>query len=109
MRRGELYWADLGLGWGTRPVVVVLRDESLRRVTSIVVAPISSNIRGLRSEVPVGPAEGIRDASAVKCDWLMSVRPREMDARPVGHLGDVKLRQLNDALRFALDVRCPPV
>jgi len=106
MRRGELYWADLGSAWGTRPVVVVLRDESLRRV-NIVVAPISSNIRGLRSEVPVGPAEGIRDASAVKCDWLMSVHPREMDARPVGHLGDVKLRALNDALRFTLAIKCP--
>ena len=107
MRRGELYWAELGLGWGRRPVLVVLRDESLRRVSNIVVAPISTNVRGLESEVPVGPAEGLRNASAAKCDWLMSVHRGEFDARPVGRLGDIKLRRLKDALRYTLDIKCP--
>ena len=108
MRRGEVYWADLPDPAGRRPVVVVGRGESLRRLPRVLVAPVSSNVRRLDSEVPVGTAEGIPHPSTVQCDALQSIHRQEIETHPIGSLDSVKMRLLDDALRYALDVRCPP-
>jgi len=108
LRRGELYWAELPSPAGRRPVLVVLRNEAIKRTSRVVVAPVSSNVRQLESEVPVGRGEGLPYESAARCDGLQAIDRRSVEPRPLGHLGSAKLRTLDEAFRYALDIRCPP-
>ena len=68
-------------------------------------APITRTIRGIRSEVEVGPAQGLPGQSALSCDNLVTVPQAALDPVPVGRLDEVKRAQLDRALRYALDIR----
>lgn len=103
--RGSIIWADLGPPAGRRPVCVLSRDAAIEVLTAIVCAPISRTIRGIRSEVEVGGDEGLREASAISCDNVLTVPVAVLDKEPVGQLGlDARIR-LDQALRYALDIR----
>ncbi len=102
--RGDIVWADLGPPAGRRPVCVLTRDAAIAVLTAITCAPITRTIRGIRSEVEVGTAEGLPTASVISCDNLITIPLALLDDRPVGHL-DVKSRvDLDRALRYALDI-----
>jgi len=105
MRRGEVYWADLPLGYGRRPVVVLTRGAVADVRTRVTVAPITRRARKIRSEVPVGRAEGLGRASVVNLDNVLTVPKELLEPDPIGHLGDSASRRLDAALRWALDVR----
>lgn len=105
MRRGEVYWADLGPRAGRRPAVIVTRDDAIPVLTSVVVAPVTTTVRGIESEVPIGPEEGLREECAIVCDGLLTVRKSRIDPQPVGSLDPSKLPALDRALRFALEIR----
>jgi mRNA interferase MazF len=103
--RGDVYWADLGPPAGRRPVCVLTRDAALPVLQSVTCAPITRTIRGLRSEVQVGPDEGLPDLSVISCDTIVTVPQVVLDPRPAGGLGVAKRMQLDRALRYALDIR----
>jgi len=84
-----------------RPVVVITRDEVVEAMHSVVVAPVTSAVRGLPSEVPVGIAEGLKRESVVNLDHVSSVE-RSRLARYVGSLDARKMRLVCQALRFAM-------
>jgi len=62
---GQLWWADLDK---VRPVVVLTRQRVAPRLARVVVAPITTTIRGLATEVALGSAEGVRDGSVASLD-----------------------------------------
>jgi len=64
---GGIWWADLP-GDRIRPVVVLTRRSVAPLLMRVVVAPVTSTVRGLRSEVAVGAAEGLRDGSVANLD-----------------------------------------
>jgi mRNA interferase MazF len=88
---------------GTRPVVVLTRDGAIPVLSKVVVAAITRTIRGLPTEVPVGPAHGLAAESVVNCDNLVTVPKSELRRRR-GDLDPEALRRLRDALRIALDL-----
>ena len=98
MRRGELWWAKLDK---KRPVVLLSRDEAYAVRAMVIVAPTTTTVRGYAVEVKVGRREGLPRESVVNCDWLVTV-PKEDLLQRAGTLSASKLRQLEDALRFAL-------
>ncbi len=102
--RNEIYWADLGPPAGRRPVCVITRDAAASVLDAVVCAPITRTIRGLRSEVEIGPAEGLPDICVVSCDSILTVPVLAMDLEPVGHLDVVKRVELDRALRYSLDI-----
>ena len=104
MNRNEIYWADLGPPAGRRPVCVLTRDAAISVLTSVTCAPITRTIRGIRSEVPVGSAEGLREPCVISCDNVMTVPASILDAEPVGALDEGRRAELDRALRYALDV-----
>jgi len=69
---------------------------------------VSTQIRQLESELPVGPEEGLSQDSVAQCDELHTVERSSLDLRPIGRIPKARFDQLNEAIRFALDVRCPP-
>lgn len=87
----------------TRPVLVLTREE-VRAVRALVtVAPITSTVRGLRSEVPVGQHNGLDRESAVNLDSVVTV-PREVLVRPLGALLVDQEHDLTRAFHDAFDL-----
>ena len=71
--------------------------------STAICAPVSSSHTGLGTQVPVGPAEGLKHASAIHCDGLVSL-PKSVLTDYVGSLGPQKLAALHVALKVALDL-----
>jgi mRNA interferase MazF len=103
--RSEIYWADLGPPAGRRPVCVLTRDAAIGVLVSVTCAPIARTIRGIGSEVEVGPEQGLPEVSAIACDILLTLPQAVLDPVPVGRLDAVKRVELDRALRYALDIR----
>jgi len=103
--RGDVVWADLGPPAGRRPVCVLTRDAALAVLRSVTCAPISRTVRGIRSEVEVGRAEGLPVTSVITCDNLITIPIDALDPEPVGHLELATRAALDRALRYALDIQ----
>lgn len=103
--RGDIVWADLGPPAGRRPVCVLTRDAAIEVLASVTCAPITRTIRGIRSEVEVGPEEGLPEAAVITCDNLVTIPKSTLDPAPVGHLDVVRRAGLDAALRYALDIQ----
>jgi mRNA interferase MazF len=105
VERGDIIWADLGPASGRRAVCVLTRDAAIEVLTAITCAPITRTIRGIRSEVEVGPAQGLPDQSVISCDNLITIPTSLLDSEPAGRLDlDARIR-LDHALRYALDIQ----
>ena len=103
--RSEIYWADLGPPAGRRPVCVLTRDAAIGVLVSVTCAPITRAVRGIRSEVEVGPEQGLPEVSAISCDNLLTLPQAVLDPVPVGRLDTLKRVELDRALRYALDIQ----
>lgn len=99
--RGEVY--DVQFPSGRRPAVVVTRERVIPYLSSVTVVQVTSTIRGLPTEVPLGREHGLDHQSVVNCDNLATV-PKAALARHRGTLGPVELARLRDALRLALEL-----
>ncbi len=98
MKRGDIWWADVDK---RRPVVLVSRDEAYSARKLIIAAPATTKVRGYAVEVKVGRREGLARECVINCDWFVTL-PKEDLLERAGALSGAKLRQLDDALRFAL-------
>lgn len=103
MRRGEVWWADLGSPTGRRPVLLLSRDEAYQIRTYVTIAPITTRVRDIPVEVPLGPDDGLPKPCVVNLDSLVTVSLARLERR-IAQLGRDKLRAVADAVRFALDL-----
>jgi mRNA interferase MazF len=87
----------------TRPVVVLTRPVARDRMRRITVATITSTVRGLTIEVPVGPENGLDQACVINCDTVDTI-PAESLGRQIGYLLDSQEAALNAAIRLAFDL-----
>ena len=101
MTRGEVWWADLPLPAGHRPVVLISREEAYSYREFVIVAPISRRIRGIPAEVPLGPEDGLPRRCAVNLDSMTTV-PKVALLRYISSLRTEKLQAVDSAIRFAL-------
>jgi mRNA interferase MazF len=86
-----------------RPVLVLTRDEVRAVRNQVTVAPITSTVRGLSSEVAVGARNGLEHDGVVNLDSIATI-PRESLLRPVGALLDAQERDLTRAFHAAFDL-----
>jgi mRNA interferase MazF len=84
-----------------RPVVVLTRDSAIDYLSNVTVAPITSKIRGVPSEVVIDEAEGMKAACAVNLHNLVTVSKARLGKR-VARLNPVRMEQICAALRFSL-------
>lgn len=101
MRRGDLWWADLGPGGGRRPVVLLSRNEAYAIRALVTIAPITTRVRTIPVEVPLGPADGLPRPCAVNLD-IISTIPKADLREYIASLQHAKLAEVDAALRFAL-------
>jgi mRNA interferase MazF len=100
--RGELWWCELP-EIGRRPVVVLSRDVAIARLRRALVAPCTTTIRALPSEVVLEPGDDpVPRRSAVNLDSVESVSVGVLVER-LGRLGDGRMRDICAALTVAVD------
>ncbi len=89
-----------------RPALILTRPSRLHLLTWITVAPITSTIRGITSEVPVGPRNGLDHDSVVSCDNLITVRTNAV-GDTLGLFFDDQEPALTRAISDAFDLFMP--
>ncbi|MGB3013900.1 MAG: type II toxin-antitoxin system PemK/MazF family toxin [Candidatus Nanopelagicales bacterium] len=100
--RGEMWWCEMP-EIGRRPVVVLSRDAVIPRHRRALIAPCTTTIRGLASEVLLEPGEDpIPLRSAINLDAVESVSIAILVER-LGRVADVRMREICAALAVAVD------
>jgi mRNA interferase MazF len=84
-----------------RPVLVLTRDSAVSYLTRVTVAPITSTIRGVPSEVALGPDDGMKQPCAVNLHNVVTVSKEHLGRR-VAQLDERRMREVCDARGFAL-------
>ncbi|MDP9402737.1 MAG: type II toxin-antitoxin system PemK/MazF family toxin [Actinomycetota bacterium] len=97
-RRGDVWLAQLDK---VRPALVLTRDPMGRLLTAVVVAPVTSTVRGLSTEVQVGPEDGVRRPSVVNLDNIQLVA-RSRLVRRVGRARTPTMEAVCEALSIAV-------
>lgn len=101
MRRGEVWRAELPQPAGRRPVLLLSRNEAYAVRELITVAPITSRIRRIPTEVALGRADGLPRRCVVNLDSLTTIPKRVLTQR-LTTLAPEKVGAVDRALRFAL-------
>lgn len=99
--RGEIRLVRFPTPDKARPVLVLTRDSALPYLSRVTVAPITSTIRGVPSEVMVGPEDGLKAPSAVNLHNVLTIAKENLGRR-VAQLGEDRMREVCRALGFAL-------
>ncbi|MCL1801872.1 MAG: type II toxin-antitoxin system PemK/MazF family toxin [Promicromonosporaceae bacterium] len=87
----------------TRPVVILTRELARPAMSKVTVAPITSTIKGLSSEVPVGPNNGLDHEGVISVDNVTTI-PVSALGRTIGFLSELQERQLAAAIISAFDL-----
>ncbi|MDO8636089.1 MAG: type II toxin-antitoxin system PemK/MazF family toxin [Dehalococcoidia bacterium] len=101
MKRGEIWWAELPGPARRRPVLLISRDEAYAFRSLIIIAPVTSRIRGIASEVPLGLEDGLPRVCAANLDTITTI-PKGRLLERLTILKPQKLKAMEDAIRFAL-------
>jgi mRNA interferase MazF len=103
MKRGEVRWYRFKHPDKKRPVVVLTRNSVLEYLGEVTVAPITSTIRDIPSEVLLSRQDGMQTDCAINCDHLQTVS-RSNIGTLITTLSREKLGELRKAIGFALDL-----
>lgn len=101
LERGEVRLCRFPAPDKQRPVLILTRGSSIHYLSRVTVAPITSTIRGVPSEVVLGTEEGMKAPSAVNLHNLVTVRKDDLGRR-VAQLDDQRMEDVCRALTFAL-------
>lgn len=101
IERGEIRLYRFPAPDKSRPVLVLTRASAITYLSRVTIAPITSAIRGVPSEVVVGPDDGVKQACAINLHNLVTVG-KDGIGRRVAQLGDERMREVCRAIAFAL-------
>lgn len=96
-----MWWAELPSPFGRRPVVLLSRDEAYAIRNQVTVAPVTTRVRGIRSEVPLGPEQGLPRRCVANLDTMGTI-PKVALRERIALLPREKVQAINTAIRFAL-------
>ena len=99
--RGEIWQFAFPRPDKRRPVLVLTRQDMIGRLGTVTVAPLTTTVRGVPSEVSVGPEAGLKEPSVVNLHHVVTV-PQEGLRSYVGTVSPVVMDAVRDALLFAL-------
>lgn len=101
MKRGEIRWYRFQTPDKRRPVVVLTRDSMLDYLGEVTIAPITSTIRDIPSEVVIGPEDGVPRQCAINLDHVQTVAKNRLGGM-VAMLTSARMTEVREALLFAL-------
>ena len=103
MKRGEVRWYKFKHPDKKRPVVILTRNSILEYLGEVTVAPVTSTIRDIPSEVPLSRLDGMRNDCAINCDHIQTVSKSNVGSL-ITSLSKEKLSEVRDAINFALNL-----
>ena len=101
MRRGEVRWYKFSPPDKRRPVLLLTRDAILEYLGDVTVAPVTSTIRDIPSEVRLYKEDGMLQDCAINCDHIQTVSKGRLGALATT-LSAAKMREVSNAVAFAL-------
>lgn len=101
MQRGEIRWYRFAKPDKERPVLLLTRNSALEFLGEVTVAPITTTVRRIPSEVPLGSEDGMPRPCAVNLDHLQTVSRGKLGPL-IATLGPARMREVRRALSFAL-------
>jgi mRNA interferase MazF len=101
MKHGEVRWFRFGKPAKRRPVVILTRNSALEFLREVTVAPVTSTIRDIPSEVLLTEADGMPRDCAVNLDHIQTVSSGKIGPL-IATLGGGRMSELRSALLFAL-------
>jgi mRNA interferase MazF len=96
----EIWWADLPKPAGRRPVLLLSRSSAFSYLNKFVVAEITTTVRGIHIEVPLGNREGLTKHCVVNCDNLRTIAKSRLVKR-LGALNPSRHREVKRAVGHA--------
>ncbi len=101
MKRGEIWWAEMGLPAGKRPVLLLSRDEAYSIRKLVTVAPVTTRVRNIPSEVPLGTGDGLPKPCVINLDTITTIARSSLCDRLTA-LSAEKQKVVEIAIHFAL-------
>ncbi|MEP7363206.1 MAG: type II toxin-antitoxin system PemK/MazF family toxin [Acidobacteriota bacterium] len=101
LKRGDMYLYRFAAPDKQRPVLVLTRDSAVGHLATVTVAPVSSTVRGVPSEVVLDIEDGVKARCAVNLHNVVTV-PQERLGKRVTNLSAGRMNEVCAALRFAL-------
>ena len=103
MKRGEVRWYKFKQPDKKRPVVILTRNSILEYLNEVTIAPVTSTIRDIPSEVLLSRRDGMHNDCAINCDHLQTVSKTNIGSL-ITSLSKQKLGEVRDAITFALSL-----
>jgi mRNA interferase MazF len=103
MKRGEIRWYRFARPDKKRPILILTRDSVLEYLGEVTIAPITTTVREIPSEVFLSKADGVPQDCAVNCDHLQTV-PKAKIGALITLLPPAKMADVGRAICFALDI-----
>ncbi len=101
MKRGEVRWYKFAAPDKNRPVLVLTRDSVIEYLGEVTVAPLTSTVRDIPSEVLLDRADGLPRPCAVNCDHLQTVSKARIGPL-IATLSPERMAEVAEAVGFAL-------
>ncbi len=101
MKRGEIWWAELGAPAGRHPVLLLSRDEAYSVRELVTVAPVTTRVRNIPSEVPLSFEDGLPRPCVVNLDIITTIAKASLHDK-LTVLNAEKFKAVEAALHFAL-------
>lgn len=106
MRRGEVRWYTFKAPDKRRPVLVLTRNSAIGFLNALTVAPITTTVRDIPSEVFLTPEDGLLTNCAANMDNIQTV-PKDGLGALIAHLLPERMAEVNQAIHFALGLNVP--
>lgn len=103
MKRGEVRWYKFKHPDKKRPVVILTRNSILEYLGEVTIAPVTSTIRDIPSEVLLSRLDGMHNDCAINCDHIQTVSKSNVGSL-ITSLSKEKLSEVRDAINFALNL-----
>jgi len=103
MKRGEIRPYQFQHPDKTRPILILTRDSVIEYLGEVTVAPITTTIRDIPSEVLLTKHDGMPKDCAINCDHLQTVSKAKIGPL-ITTLSGAKMSQVRDAVSFALNL-----
>ena len=103
MKRGDIWWADLGGRAGKRPVVILTRSNVIPHRNKVTVAEITTQGKGYRTEADIDQQANLPQHSFVQLDNLQTI-PITRIERYIGTLDDDTMKVIGQKVVLALDL-----
>ena len=101
MERGEIRWYTFKTPEKRKPVLILTRNSALQFLNEATIAPITSTIRDIPTELILTPEDGMKSVCAVNLDHIQTVSKNRIGAL-IARLSEEKMEKVKEAILFAL-------